>query len=211
MLTLTNISKQIDQRQILKAVSLTVKDGETLCIVGPSGAGKTTLLRIITGLIDYDQGQIQLNQREFRPSRDNLQQGVIGVVFQDFRLFPHLTTLENVMLAPKLTGLLSADEARQQATELLTQLGLEQQAQQYPFQLSGGQKQRVSIARVLDLKPQILCYDEPTSALDPNLRDSVSQLLLQLKQTGMTQIVVTHDLTFAEQIADQTYHLAPLQ
>ena len=93
----------------------------------------------------------------------------------------------------------------------MTQLGLEQQAQQYPFQLSGGQKQRVSIARVLDLKPQILCYDEPTSALDPNLRDSVSQLLLQLKQTGMTQIVVTHDLTFAEQIADQTYHLAPLQ
>ncbi|MFD1412045.1 amino acid ABC transporter ATP-binding protein [Lapidilactobacillus gannanensis] len=211
MLTLTNISKQIDQRQILKAVSLTVKDGETLCIVGPSGAGKTTLLRIITGLIDYDQGQIQLNQREFRPSRDNLQQGVIGGVFQDFRLFPHLTTLENVMLAPKLTGLLSADEARQQATELLTQLGLEQQAQQYTFQLSGGQKQRVSIARALALKPQILCYDEPTSALDPNLRDSVSQLLLQLKQTGMTQIVVTHDLTFAEQIAAQTYHLAPLQ
>lgn len=211
MLTLTNIGKTIAARPILQDVSLTVNDGETLCIVGPSGAGKTTLLRIITGLADYDQGEIQLNQQAFRPSRDNLQQGVIGVVFQDFRLFPHLTTLENVMLAPKLTGLLSAAEARQQATALLAQLGLAQQAEQYPFQLSGGQKQRVSIARALALKPQILCYDEPTSALDPNLRDSVSQLLLQLKQTGMTQIVVTHDLTFAEQIADQTYHLTPLQ
>ncbi|MFC6316312.1 amino acid ABC transporter ATP-binding protein [Lapidilactobacillus achengensis] len=211
MLTLQGITKKIATRTIIDQATLNVEEGQTLCIVGPSGAGKTTLLRIIAGLTPYDHGKIELDGQPFVPAQDNLKAGVIGVVFQDFRLFPHLSTLENVVLAPRLTFGLSPQAATEQAQTLLAQLGLTEQANQYPFQLSGGQKQRVGIARALALKPRILCYDEPTSALDPNLRDSVRDLILQLKATGMTQIVVTHDLVFADQIADRTFQLAPYQ
>ncbi|WP_261805725.1 amino acid ABC transporter ATP-binding protein [Lapidilactobacillus luobeiensis] len=211
MLTLKGITKKMGARTIIDQVSLAVEEGQTLCIVGPSGAGKTTLLRVIAGLTPFDQGTIELDGQRFVPVRDNLKRGLIGVVFQDFRLFPHLTTLENVALAPRLVLNQTGAAADQQAQKLLQQLDLSQQAAQYPFQLSGGQKQRVGIARALALRPRILCYDEPTSALDPNLRDSVRDLILQLKASGMTQIVVTHDLAFARQIADQTYQLAPYQ
>ncbi|MFD1465607.1 amino acid ABC transporter ATP-binding protein [Lapidilactobacillus mulanensis] len=209
MLKLEKISKTIDGRQIIKEVSFEVVEGQTLCIVGPSGAGKTTLLRIISGLETFDSGTITLNNEPFVPKVDNASKGVIGVVFQDFRLFPHLSTLANISLAPELVSDNDQKQAREQAITLLDQLDLADKADLYPYQLSGGQKQRVAIARALAMHPQILCYDEPTSALDPSLRDSVAALIQQLKLEKITQIVVTHDLDFAAKIADQTYELAP--
>ncbi|WP_125606167.1 amino acid ABC transporter ATP-binding protein [Lapidilactobacillus bayanensis] len=211
MLKLENITKQIAGRPILKDVSFEVTQGQTLCIVGPSGAGKTTILRTIIGLTNYDSGEILLNGQKFIPQIDNINQGVIGVVFQDFRLFSHLSTAENISLAPRLKTKTTPKEIQAATEKLLAQLGLTDKADLYPFQLSGGQKQRVAIARALALHPQILCWDEPTSALDPDMRDNVVSLIEQLKQENITQIVVTHDLDFAQKIADQTYELAPIK
>lgn len=211
MLKLEKINKKINDRPILKDVSFEVTQGQTLCIVGPSGAGKTTLLKTIIGLTDYDSGEILLNGQKFVPTIDNVNQGVIGVVFQDFRLFPHLSTAENVSLAPRLKSGRDLKNIQTEALKLLTQLGLADKADLYPFQLSGGQKQRVAIARALALHPQILCWDEPTSALDPDMRDNVVTLITQLKQEKITQIVVTHDLDFAKKIADQMYQLTPVE
>lgn len=210
MLKLDKIGKQINGRPILQDISFEVNQGETLCIVGPSGAGKTTLLRIITGLTNYDQGEITLNQQKFVSQIDNVNEGVIGVVFQDFRLFPHLTTAENISLAPRLKQQLDSATIATETKNLLAKLGLADKADLYPFQLSGGQKQRVAIARALAMHPQIICWDEPTSALDPDMRDNVVELIKQLKQEKITQIVVTHDLDFAEKIADRTYQVSPL-
>ncbi len=134
---------------------------------------------------------------------------MIGVVFQNFELFPNLTVMQNITLAPTTVLKQSSAEAEQQAQTLLDRLNLGDHADQYPFELSGGQKQRVAIARALAMKPNVLCYDEPTSALDPNLRQEVEKLILGLKADGMTQIVVTHDLTFAENIADEMFHVEP--
>lgn len=211
MLKLEKINKKINDRPILKDVSFEVTQGQTLCIVGPSGAGKTTLLKTIIGLTDYDSGEILLNGQKFVPTIDNVNQGVIGVVFQDFRLFPHLSTAENVSLAPRLKSGRDLKNIQTETLKLLTQLGLADKADLYPFQLSGGQKQRVAIARALALHPQILCWDEPTSALDPDMRDNVVTLITQLKQEKITQIVVTHDLDFAKKIADQMYQLTPVE
>lgn len=211
MLKLEKINKKINGRPILKDVSFEVTQGQTLCIVGPSGAGKTTLLKTIIGLTDYNSGEILLNGQKFVPTIDNVNQGVIGVVFQDFRLFPHLSTAENVSLAPRLKSGRDLKNIQTETLKLLTQLGLADKADLYPFQLSGGQKQRVAIARALALHPQILCWDEPTSALDPDMRDNVVTLITQLKQEKITQIVVTHDLDFAKKIADQMYQLTPVE
>ena len=211
MLKLNNITKSFDGKTILNNLNLEVKDNSILSIVGPSGAGKTTLLKTIIGLTDYDSGEILLNGQKFVPTIDNVNQGVIGVVFQDFRLFPHLSTAENVSLAPRLKSGRDVKNIQTETLKLLTQLGLADKADLYPFQLSGGQKQRVAIARALALHPQILCWDEPTSALDPDMRDNVVTLITQLKQEKITQIVVTHDLDFAKKIADQMYQLTPVE
>lgn len=202
MLEVKNLKKSFDNRPILNDVNFTVKDGEILTIVGPSGAGKTTLLRCITGLESADSGQFLIDGKPFDPESVEPEQTVMGVVFQDFNLFPHLSVLENITLAPTMVLKESSDEATTNAEKLLEQLGLTGKGNLYPFQLSGGQKQRVAIARALAMKPKILCYDEPTSALDPNMRDEVAQLILSLKKQGMTQLVVTHDMAFAKEIAD---------
>lgn len=211
MLELKQITKRSNNKQILKDVSLTARTGETLTIVGPSGAGKTTLLRVLTGLTSFDAGQVLLDGVDVTGELSTQVGGKIGVVFQDFNLFPQYTALENVSLPLKLVLKMSAADAEQKALELLQRLALTEQQNNYPFELSGGQKQRVAIARALALKPEILCYDEPTSALDPALSSSVAELINGLKLDGITQIVVTHDLAFAEQIADQTFTLEPLQ
>lgn len=202
MLKVENLKKSFGSRQILDGISFTVKDGNILTIVGPSGAGKTTLLRCVTGLEKADSGTFSIDGRQYDPANLEGTDSVIGVVFQDFNLFPHLSVLENLTLAPTLVLKKSKDEANQTALKLLDQLGLKGKDNLYPFQLSGGQKQRVAIARALAMNPQILCYDEPTSALDPNLRDEVAKLILGLKAQGMTQLVVTHDMEFAQKIAD---------
>ncbi|MFR0581652.1 amino acid ABC transporter ATP-binding protein [Limosilactobacillus mucosae] len=210
MLEVQELKKSFGGRQILDGVNLTVKDGEILCIVGPSGAGKTTLLRCITGLEADDSGKFLIDGRPFDPQGTERSDSVIGVVFQDFNLFPNLSVLENVTLAPTLVLKKSKDEAQKDAEELLKELGLDGKGDLYPYQLSGGQKQRVAIARALAMKPKILCYDEPTSALDPNLRDEVAKLILGLKKDGMTQLVVTHDMDFAQKVADDILQVKAL-
>ncbi|HAT55000.1 MAG TPA: polar amino acid ABC transporter ATP-binding protein [Lactobacillus sp.] len=210
MLELKNINKAFGQRQILNNFSMTVPDQQIVSIVGPSGAGKTTLLRCIAGLEKPDSGTFLLDGQSFDPSADRGRERKIGVVFQDFNLFPNLSVLDNITLAPKMVNNQTDKQAAKQVADLVESLSLGQVAKQYPYQLSGGQKQRVAIARALAMQPTILCYDEPTSALDPTLRDTVGELILELKQRGITQIVVTHDQQFAEQIADQLVTVKPL-
>ncbi|AUI71843.1 amino acid ABC transporter ATP-binding protein [Companilactobacillus alimentarius] len=210
MLKLTNITKSFDGKTILDNLNLEVKDNSILSIVGPSGAGKTTLLRCIAGLERVDSGTFSLNNQPFDPYDESVKERVIGVVFQDFNLFPHLSVMENISLAPKLVLKQDQTTVQNNVNNLLEQLGLTSLKNQYPFELSGGQKQRVAIARALAMQPQILCYDEPTSALDPSLRDTVAQVILDLKKTGITQIVITHDPDFAKKIADQLLEVKPL-
>ena len=211
MLELKNITKRFGDRTIINKLNLTVKDGEILSIVGPSGAGKTTLLRCITGLEQVDGGDFLIDGKPFDPFTNRSNDSVIGVVFQNFELFPHLTVLQNITLAPTMVLKQSEVAAKAAANKLLARLNLSDHGDQYPYQLSGGQQQRVAIARALAMKPNVLCYDEPTSALDPNLRQEVEKLILGLKADGMTQIVVSHDLTFAENIADEMLHVEPNQ
>lgn len=203
MLEVKNLCKEFNNRPILKDISFTLKDGEIMTIVGPSGAGKTTLLRIIAGLETKDSGEILIDGKPYDP-------GNVGVVFQDFNLFPHLNVLQNITLAPTMVLKESKAEAEQNAQKLLDQLQMNGREKQYPYQLSGGQKQRVAIARALAMNPRILCYDEPTSALDPNLRKEVEKMILDLKKSGLTQLIITHDLTFAKNVADQMLKVQPL-
>ena len=202
MLEVKNLYKSFGDRVILDNVSLTVKDGEILSIVGPSGAGKTTLLRCITGLETADKGEFLIDGQRFDPQGTAESDRVIGVVFQDYNLFPNLSVMENITLAPTLVLKKSKEEAEADARGLLEELGLNTKGDLYPWQLSGGQKQRVAIARALAMSPKILCYDEPTSALDPEMRKEVAKIITSLKKDGMTQLVVTHDFDFANEIAD---------
>lgn len=210
MLELKNISKSFGDKVILNNLNLEVKDGEILCIVGQSGGGKTTLLRCISGLEKIDGGQILIDGQVFDPYTNENNDSVIGVVFQEYNLFPHLTVLQNVTLAPTMVLKKKKEIAENEAKNLLNGLALEGKEGLYPFQLSSGQKQRVAIARALAMKPQILCYDEPTSALDPGLTATVKDIVLNLKKEGMTQIIVTHDMDFAEEIADNILKVKPL-
>lgn len=203
MLEVKNLYKEFNNRPILKDISFTLKDGEIMTIVGPSGAGKTTLLRIIAGLETKDSGEILIDGKPYDP-------GNVGVVFQDFNLFPNLNVLQNITLAPTMVLKESKAEAEQNAQKLLDKLQMNGREKQYPYQLSGGQKQRVAIARALAMNPRILCYDEPTSALDPNLRKEVEKMILDLKKSGLTQLIITHDLTFAKNVADQMLKVQPL-
>ena len=208
MLELKNIKKSFSGRKILDGISLKVTDGETMCIVGQSGGGKTTLLRCISGLERIDEGEMMLDGKKFDPM--SAKEALIGVVFQEYKLFPHLSVLENVTLAPKIALKKEPQAVEKEARQLLKKLALEGKENLYPYQLSGGQKQRVSIARALAMHPKILCYDEPTSALDPVLRDKVRDIILSLKNESMTQIVVTHDLKFAREIADDILKVRPV-
>lgn len=203
MLEVKNLSKEFNGHRILRDISFTLKDGEIMTIVGPSGAGETTLLRIIAGLETKDSGEILIDGKPY-------DSGKVGVVFQDYNLFPNLSVLQNITLAPTLVLKKSKTEAEQDARVLLKRLQMSGREQQYPYELSGGQKQRVAIARALAMKPRILCYDEPTSALDPNLRKEVEKMILSLKKSGLTQLIITHDLNFAENVADQMLKVRPL-
>ena len=205
MLELRNINKGFGEKQILSNFSLKIPEKQILAIVGPSGGGKTTLLRMLAGLETIDSGQIFYNGEPLELEKRNL----LGFVFQDFQLFPHLSVLDNLTLSPVKTMGMKQEEAEKKARGLLEQLGLAGHADAYPFSLSGGQKQRVALARAMMIDPEIIGYDEPTSALDPELRLEVEKLILQNRELGMTQIVVTHDLQFAENIADQILKVEP--
>ena len=208
MLELKNISKKFKDRQILSDFNLTVEENKILAIVGPSGGGKTTLLRMLAGLEKIDSGEIIYNG-ESLPIDELEKRKLLGFVFQDFQLFPHLTVLENLVLSPIKTMNMSKNDAEKKAIELLEKLGLDKQVNNYPTSLSGGQKQRVALARAMMIDPKIIGYDEPTSALDPELRLEVEKLILKNRELGITQIVVTHDLQFAENIADSILKVEP--
>ena len=208
MLELKNISKKFKDRQILSDFNLTVEKNKILAIVGPSGGGKTTLLRMLAGLEKIDSGEIIYNG-ESLPIDELEKRNLLGFVFQDFQLFPHLTVLENLVLSPIKTMNMEKNDAEKKAIELLEKLGLEKQINNYPTSLSGGQKQRVALARAMMINPKIIGYDEPTSALDPELRVEVEKLILKNRELGITQIVVTHDLQFAENIADSILKVEP--
>lgn len=202
MIELKKVNKAFGEK-IIKDLNLIIPDGKTLAIVGPSGGGKTTLLRILAGLESSDSGEFYLDGVPFNPFELKMKEQVVGVVFQDFQLFPHLNIFENITLAPKMVLKQTKEEYTKKAEELAASLGISDLLNIYPYQLSGGQKQRVAIARALAMNPRVLAYDEPTSALDPELRQQVERLILSLKEDGVTQIIVTHDLVFAENVGDQ--------
>ena len=208
MLELKNISKKFKDKKILSNFNLKVEENKILAIVGPSGGGKTTLLRMLAGLESIDSGDIIFNGENL-PLNELEKRNLLGFVFQDFQLFPHMTVLENLVISPIQTMGIKKDEAEAKAIKLLEQLGLENHCNSYPHSLSGGQKQRVALARAMMIEPKIIGYDEPTSALDPELRLEVEKLILQNKKLGVTQIVVTHDLQFAENIADDILKVEP--
>ena len=208
MLELRNINKAFGGKQILTNFSLSIPEKQILAIVGPSGGGKTTLLRMLAGLETIDSGEIYYNGESL--AIDELEKrNLLGFVFQDFQLFPHLSVIDNLTLSPIKTMSMEKEVAEKKARGLLEQRGLAGHADAFPFSLSGGQKQRVALARAMMINPEIIGYDEPTSALDPELRLEVEKLILQNKERGMTQIVVTHDLQFAENIADQILKVDP--
>ncbi|MDD9138009.1 amino acid ABC transporter ATP-binding protein [Fructobacillus sp. CRL 2054] len=204
MMKLKNLSKQYGDNVIFKNLSLELKDGEILTVMGPSGIGKTTLIKVLTGLEEAEAGQVEINGNEYEIGDPAISEQ-IGLVFQDFNLFPHLTVKENIALAPVLVKKRAKQEVDQKVNELLKQLGITEQADLYPYQLSGGQKQRVAIARALAMNPEVIIYDEPTSGLDEKSTEQVEKIMLALKKEGVSQMVVTHDLPFAEKVADTNF------
>ncbi|MBS7576005.1 MULTISPECIES: amino acid ABC transporter ATP-binding protein [unclassified Enterococcus] len=211
MLELKNINKSFGSKEIFKDLNLVVNDGDILAIVGQSGGGKTTLLRMLAGLETIDSGEVFFNNQKVE--NDALTDGeqIMGVVFQDFQLFPHLTVFDNLTISPLKVLKRASQDVFIEAKKLLEQLGIDDKSEAYPYQLSGGQKQRVALARALMMHPKIIGYDEPTSALDPALRKEVENLILSGKESGITQIVVTHDMAFAENISNHILEVTPVK
>lgn len=208
MLELKNISKSFGPKQIFKDFSLVIEEGNVVSLVGPSGGGKTTLLRMLAGLESIDSGEVIYQGKKL--AIDHLERlNLLGFVFQDFQLFPHLTVLDNLILSPVKTMGMDKGEVEKKALDLLKRLGLQEHASQHPHSLSGGQKQRVALARAMMIEPQVIGYDEPTSALDPELRQEVEKLIIQNRESGITQIIVTHDLEFAENISNTIIKINP--
>ena len=219
LVEITDVSKSYGAVRVLRDVSLTVQPGEVIALIGPSGSGKSTLLRTINHLETVDAGSVTVDGQyigyELRsgrlhelPERNVLERRTqIGIVFQNFNLFPHLTALENVVEAPVALKRASKAEAREQAKALLARVGLADKEHHYPRQLSGGQQQRVAIARALALNPKVLLFDEPTSALDPELVGEVLDVIRELSKSGTTLIIVTHEIGFAREVADRVVFL----
>ena len=215
MIRIENVYKSFDNLEVLKNINLTVEKGEVVCIIGPSGSGKSTLLRSLNQLERITSGKIYINDElvderisgkevhKISPKRVTEICSELGMVFQRFNLFPHMTVLENIMLASRKVKNLTKQEAIKNALELLEKVGLTDKKDEYPSKLSGGQQQRVAISRALAMKPQIMLFDEPTSALDPELVYEVLEVLKSLAQEGMTMLVVTHEMGFAKEMADR--------
>ena len=199
-----NLKKRYGKLEVLKDISVDVTEGEVLCIIGPSGSGKSTLLRCLNRLEEIQSGTITILGEELVNNKniDKLREN-IGMVFQSFNLFPHLTVLENMTLAPLELKKMNKKEATEKAISLLDKVGLKDKKDVYPDTLSGGQKQRVAIARALEMNPKIMLFDEPTSALDPEMVGEVLKVMKDLAQEGMTMVVVTHEMGFAKDVSDR--------
>lgn len=209
LVSMRGIVKRFGRNTVLDGVDLDVHPGEVVVLIGPSGAGKSTLLRCINGLERIDEGTITVGgeQLDYRESTLNRTRSRIGMVFQAFNLFPHMSVLDNVTLASRLVHKVPRAEAEERATAMLERVGLAARARAYPDQLSGGQQQRVAIARALVTSPRLLLLDEVTSALDPELVGEVLDLLIELKADGMTMVVATHEMGFARRVADEVCFL----
>jgi len=205
MIDVTALKKSFGNNEVLKSIDLSVDAGEVVCVVGPSGSGKSTLLRCLNKLEDIQGGTVNINEKDITSKESNINKirENIGMVFQQFNLFPHLTVKGNITLAPIQLGRLNKKDAGGRALELLEQVGLEEKLDTYPNSLSGGQKQRVAIARALAMDPDIMLFDEPTSALDPEMVGEVLEVMQNLVKQGMTMVVVTHEMGFAREMADR--------
>ena len=204
IIQLENVDKFFGDFQALKNVNLSVKKGERIVVCGPSGSGKSTLIRCINRLEEHNSGRIVINGHELTSDVANIDavRSEVGMVFQNFNLFPHLTIIKNLMLAPRLVRKASKSEAHDTAMKYLNRVKIPEQADKYPSQLSGGQQQRVAIARALCMHPEVMLFDEPTSALDPEMISEVLDVMTDLARDGMTMIVVTHEMGFARSVAD---------
>ncbi|BDA74269.1 ABC transporter-like [Calothrix sp. PCC 7716] len=200
-----NVQKWYGKFQVLRGVSLTVHRGEVVVIMGPSGSGKSTFIRTFNALEEYQQGRIEIDGIVLSDDLRNIDavRREVGMVFQQFNLFPHLTVLDNITLAPIWVRKWSKAKANEVAMQLLERVGILEQAQKYPGQLSGGQQQRVAIARALAMQPKVMLFDEPTSALDPEMVREVLETMKKLAADGMTMVVVTHEVGFAREVADR--------
>ncbi|MCB2089945.1 MAG: amino acid ABC transporter ATP-binding protein [Alphaproteobacteria bacterium] len=205
MIRLENVNKHYGSFQALKNINLKIEEGEVVCVIGPSGSGKSTMIRCINLLEQYDaDGKITVENVPVQKGKDlKYVRAEVGMVFQNFNLFPHLTILQNIMLAPVRVRKMPEKNAETLALGLLGKVGIAEQANKYPAQLSGGQQQRVAIARALAMEPKALLFDEPTSALDPEMVGEVLDVIRKLADTGVTMIVVTHEMGFARQVADR--------
>ena len=205
VIELKNIEKHFDSLYVIKNVSLKVNKGEVVVIIGPSGSGKSTLCRTINRLETIDSGEILIDGEKIPEEGKDLARlrSEVGMVFQSFNLFAHMTILENVMLAPVDVLKINKAQAKKEALELLRRVGVESQAEKYPAQLSGGQQQRVAIARSLAMHPKAILFDEPTSALDPEMIGEVLAVIRELAESGMTMLIVTHEMGFAKDVADR--------
>jgi glutamine transport system ATP-binding protein len=205
MITVKNLRKSFGNLEVLKDINAEVKEKEVICVIGPSGSGKSTFLRCLNRLEEITGGQVVINGHDITDKKVDLNKvrQEVGMVFQQFNLFPHKTVLENITLGPIKIHSTEKSAAEKLALELLDKVGLREKANSYPGELSGGQKQRVAIARALAMNPKIMLFDEPTSALDPEMVGDVLEVMKQLAKEGMTMVVVTHEMGFAREVGDR--------
>lgn len=205
MIRVENLKKSFGKTEVLKDMSTVIEPSEVVCVIGPSGSGKSTFLRCLNRLEEITDGHVFVNGNDITDSKNDINQirQEVGMVFQQFNLFPHMTVLENITLAPVKLKKLSAADAEKKAFSLLDKVGLREKAKAYPGELSGGQKQRVAIARALAMDPKIMLFDEPTSALDPEMVGDVLDVMKDLAKEGMTMVVVTHEMGFAAEVGDR--------
>jgi len=210
MININNLHKSFDALEVLKGINLEIERGKVIVVIGPSGSGKTTFLRCLNlleipnqGTIEIDKKVMDFNQKKLNKKSIISFRSLTGMVFQNYNLFPHKTVLENVMEGPVVVQGISKQEAKEKSVQLLTKVGLADKVNFYPHQLSGGQQQRVGIARAMGIEPKVMLFDEPTSALDPELVGEVLLVMKDLAQEGMTMVVVTHEMRFAREVADE--------
>lgn len=212
IVNIQQLNKYFGQHHVLKDIDLQVETGEVVVIIGASGSGKSTLIRCINGLEEYNSGELVVDGHALAPHGEsqnalNAIRKEVGMVFQQFNLFPHLSVQRNIMLAPMKVKKQTTDAAESNADRLLERVGIANQAQKYPSQLSGGQQQRVAIARALAMEPRLMLFDEPTSALDPEMVGEVLDVMRELAKEGMTMLVVTHEMGFAREVADRVIYI----
>ncbi|SOC40161.1 amino acid ABC transporter ATP-binding protein [Ureibacillus acetophenoni] len=205
MIKIENLHKTFGKLEVLKGIDCEIKEKEVVCVIGPSGSGKSTFLRCINLLEEITDGAVYIGGAQVNDLKTNINdiRTEVGMVFQQFNLFPHMSVIDNVTMAPMLIRKINKKAAEEQALELLAKVGLKEKAYNYPQQLSGGQQQRVAIARALAMKPKVMLFDEPTSALDPEMVQEVLDVMKQLAKEGMTMVVVTHEMGFAREVADR--------